>query len=97
MKDKNFNPCTYHCGVAIIVIAGGILYALTVESVPALKEFGLGNFITFYCMGRLPVTYGAWPFIVGTLATSLLALIFCIPFSLSVASFSTESTLEGRR
>lgn len=90
MKDKIFNLVLTIAGVAIIVIAGGILYALTVESVPALKEFGLGNFITSTAWEDRSDSYGAWPFIVGTLATSLLALIFCIPFSLSVALFNGE-------
>jgi phosphate transport system permease protein len=34
--------------------------------------------------------YGALPFIMGTVVTAVLALLFCIPFSLSVSLFNGE-------
>jgi phosphate transport system permease protein len=39
--------------------------------------------------------YGAWPFLLGTLLTSFLALIISIPFSISVAIFLGEYHPKG--
>ncbi|MDO5016963.1 MAG: phosphate ABC transporter permease subunit PstC [Porphyromonas sp.] len=90
MKDKLFNALLTIAGVIVIVIAGGILYALTSESIPAIKEYGFFNFITSSDWSESDQVYGALPFITGTLLTSVLALLFCIPFSLSVALFTGE-------
>lgn len=90
MKDKIFKVILTIAGVIIIIISAGILYALSSESVPAIREFGLWNFITSTEWVDRTDSYGALPFITGTLYTSLLALLFCIPFSLSVALFNGE-------
>lgn len=90
MKDKLFKVLLSIAGVSIIIISAGILYALTSESIPALKEFGIWKFIGSSDWEDRSDTYGALPFITGTLLTSFLALILCIPFSLSVALFNGE-------
>lgn len=90
MKDKLFNGLLAIAGVVIIIISAGILYALTSESIPAFKEFGVWNFITSSAWEDRSDTFGALPFITGTLLTSILALLICIPFSLSVALFNGE-------
>ena len=46
MRDKLFDLLLLVSGVGVILIAGGILYALTSESLPAIKEFGLIDFMT---------------------------------------------------
>lgn len=90
MKDKLFNLLLTLAGVLIILVAAGILYALASESLPAIKEYGLINFITSTEWSDKDQAFGALPFITGTLLTSVLALLFCIPFSLSVALFTGE-------
>lgn len=96
MKDKLFKVILSVAGVFIILIAAGILYALASQSIPAIREFGLWDFITSTKWVDRSDSYGALPFITGTLYTSLLALIFCIPFSLSVALFNGEY-FRGKR
>ncbi|MDO5035870.1 MAG: phosphate ABC transporter permease subunit PstC [Porphyromonas sp.] len=96
MKDKIFNLLLTLAGVFIVVVAAGILYALTTESLPAFREFGLLKFVASSEWVSRSDTYGALPFIAGTLLTSLLALVFCIPFSLSVAIFNGEY-FRGKR
>lgn len=90
MRDKLFDLLLLVSGVGVILIAGGILYALTSESLTAIKEFGLIDFMTSTEWSDRSQSFGALPFITGTLLTSLLALLFCIPFSLSVALFTGE-------
>ena len=59
---------------------------------PAFKEFGFFKFIfsTEWDPTEGREKYGALPFIVGTLATSLLALVICFPLSFSTSLFIAE-------
>ena len=74
------------------IVCGGVVYALVTDAYEAFEHFGFFKFITSsdwsYTEGA--EQYGALPFITGTLMTTLLALIFCIPFSLPVALFVGE-------
>jgi phosphate transport system permease protein len=76
----------------IPLICGGIVYALVTDAYQAFEHFGFFKFLTSsewsYTEGN--EQYGAMPFITGTLMTTLLALLFCIPFSLPVALFTGE-------
>ena len=78
----------------------GILGVLAVQSWPAIKFNGLGFFTrTLWHPGNFylnPVTtngvlhpaqasYGAWPLIVGTIESSLIALVIALPLSIGAA------------
>lgn len=73
-------------------VCGGIVYALITDAYEAFEYFGFFNFLTTSEWSYTDGTeqYGALPFITGTLITTTLALIFCIPFSLPVALFTGE-------
>ena len=75
-----------------------MLISLISNSTEAFSEFGFFRFISSSewdpTAGR--EQYGALPFIVGTVVTSILALILCIPFSLPVALFIGEY-FKGKR
>jgi len=81
-------------GLVMIVLVIGILLTLVVESIPSIKALGLK-----YLWGKTwdPVQdiYGAYPFLLGTLLTSFLALIISIPFSIAVAIFLGEYYPKG--
>ena len=81
-------------GLIMIVLVFGILLTLIIESVPSIKALGLK-----YLWGKTwdPVQdiYGAYPFLLGTLLTSFLALIISIPFSIAVAVFLGEYYPKG--
>src|SRR5580698_2879308 len=81
-------------GLIMIVLVIGILLTLIVESIPSIKALGLK-----YLWGKTwdPVQdiYGAYPFLLGTLLTSFLALIISIPFSIAVAIFLGEYYPKG--
>ena len=74
------------------VVCGGVVYALVTDAYDAFNHFGFFKFLTSSEWNYTPGAekYGALPFITGTLMTTLLALIFCIPFSLPVALFVGE-------
>lgn len=92
MGDRLFNILLKACAILLPLICGGVVYALVTDAYEAIQHFGFFRFLFSsdwsYTQGE--ESYGALPFIVGTLATTLLALIFCIPFSLPVSLFVGE-------
>lgn len=92
MQDKIFRTILILSAIIIPIIGGGIIYSLTDDASSAFEEFGFWKFIFSddwnYTPGK--ESYGALPFITGTLLTTFLALLFCIPFSLPVALFVGE-------
>jgi len=78
----------------MVVLVFGIFLTLVIESVPSLKSLGLS-----YLWGKTwdPVNniYGAYPFLIGTLLTSFIALIISIPFSFAIAIYLGEYNAKG--
>lgn len=78
----------------ILVIVAGIALTLSVESVPSMKAMGI-SFLWGKIWNPVADIYGAYPFLLGTLLTSFLALIISIPFSFSIAIFLGEYYPKG--
>ncbi|MFC1553277.1 phosphate ABC transporter permease subunit PstC [candidate division KSB1 bacterium] len=95
IPDRIFRFVLKVTAVIIILLLAALFVTLLIASKESIREFGLGFFID-----RVwdPVTgqYGALPFVVGTLVTSLLALIISLPFSLSIAVFLGEYKKSGK-
>ncbi|GHT30939.1 phosphate transport system permease protein [Bacteroidia bacterium] len=89
MKDKIFRASLFVAACLIIILTASIVYGLVSQSLDAFSNFGFG-FITSSEWDSRNDVYSALPFIMGTLLTSVLALLFCIPFSLSVSLFNGE-------
>lgn len=89
--DRVTKAILFGSSLAILILSAGIVVSLTGGAIPAFKEFGLG-FITSSTWN--PTTgseeYGALPFIAGTVMTSLIALILCIPMAFSTSLFIAE-------
>jgi phosphate transport system permease protein len=81
-------------GLIMIVLVLGTLLTLTIESMPSIKALGAK-----YLWGKTwdPVQdiYGAYPFLLGTLLTSFLALVISVPFSVAIAVFLGEYHPKG--
>ena len=92
MQDKIFRVLLILSAVVITIIGGGIVYSLTADASGAFEHFGFWNFIFSddWVTTAGKESYGALPFITGTLLTTILALLMCIPFSLPVALFTGE-------
>jgi phosphate transport system permease protein len=90
-SDRLTRLLLFTASLLVIIIAAGIIFSLAGGAVPAFKEFGL-KFI--YTNTWDPTdgreVYGALPFIAGTLITSLLSLIICIPLAFSTSLFVAE-------
>ena len=80
--------------VATVVLVVGILLTLILQSVLSVKASGIS-----YLWGKTwdPVRdiFGAYPFILGTLLTSFLALFLSIPFSFAVGILLGEYYPKG--
>lgn len=92
MRDKIFKGLLFAAAAVIPLICGAMVYSLTIDSRLAFEEFGFLNFVTSDQWDYTPGSenYGALPFITGTLMTTFLALVFCIPFSLPISLFTGE-------
>ncbi len=92
MNDKLYKILLFAAALIMPIVCGGVVYALATDAYEAFEHFGFFKFLTSsewnYTEGA--EQYGALPFITGTLLTTLLALIICIPFSLPVALFGGE-------
>lgn len=80
--------------VILMLIILGVFATLIIESLPSIKVLGFS-----YLWGKVwdPVQniYGAYPFLVGTLLTSFIALIISIPFSFAIAIYLGEYNPKG--
>jgi phosphate transport system permease protein len=92
--EKFFRQSLVVIAGLMIVLVSGILLTLIIESVPSVKSLGLK-----YLWGKTwdPINnvYGAYPFLLGTLLTSFLALFISIPFSFAVAIYLGEYNPKG--
>ena len=99
MNDRLYRIILFVAALVVPIVCGGVVYALVTDAHEAFEHFGFLKFLTSsewsYTEGN--EQYGALPFITGTLMTTLLALIFCIPFSLPVALFVGEYFRETKR
>lgn len=74
---------------SILVIVAAIFVMMANSAMPTLERFGFGFFV-----GRewkpAQETFGALPFIFGTVVSSIIALILAVPVSLGIAIFLVE-------
>jgi phosphate transport system permease protein len=77
--------------IIVLLVAAGMVLSLMTGSIPAFKQFGIKFiFSSDWIPTRGRESYGALPFIAGTLLTSLIALLLCFPLSFSVSVFLGE-------
>lgn len=92
MSDKIFKSFLLVSALMLLLIFAGIFFSLSKGAIPAFREFGFFGFIFSgeWNSRTGAEEYGALAFISGTLLTSVLALVFCLPFSLPVSFFVGE-------
>ncbi|HEY4540754.1 MAG TPA: phosphate ABC transporter permease subunit PstC [Noviherbaspirillum sp.] len=89
MQDFLFHKLTLSFALSVLLVLLGIIVSLMIGAWPALKEFGPA-FITTVEWDPVNDKYGALIAIVGTLATSFIALVVAFPISFGIAVFLTE-------
>ena len=87
--DPLFRYLTGFFALAVLVLLGSIIVALLDGAWPALRHFGW-RFLFTETWNPVSEKFGAAAPIYGTLATSLIAMLFGVPISFGIAVFITE-------
>ncbi|MEO6187600.1 MAG: phosphate ABC transporter permease subunit PstC [Ginsengibacter sp.] len=80
--------------VSILVLVLSFLFTLIVQSMPSIKALGFG-FLFGKTWDPVANIYGTYPFLLGTLLSSFLALLISVPFSFAIAIFLGEYYPRG--
>lgn len=89
----------YRAGLAAIAalfcaLLGALVVTLAFQAASALNHFGL-SFLTGTTWDPVHAHYGALPFIIGTLETTAIAMVFAVPIGLGTALFLVHG-LRGK-
>jgi len=87
--DFLFNAGTGFFALALVVLVASIGIDLYWQSLPTIREFGL-NFWRTEDWNPVTEEFGAFPFIWGTLYSSIVAILISAPISVGVAVFISE-------
>lgn len=87
--DKIFRTILLIAAAMILVIVAAIFYMMVENSLPTLQRFGF-RLLASRDWNPGQESFGALPFIYGTLVSSLIALLLAVPVSLGIAIFLAE-------
>ena len=87
--DRLYDALLIGAAALIFVLIVAIAVALWWQSRPSLHALGLG-FVTGVEWNEVEEKFGIWPFLFGTLYSSLIALLLATPISLGAAIFLSE-------
>jgi phosphate transport system permease protein len=87
--DRIFRWLLTGVGLAILVLLIAIATQLVVGSVDVFKTFGL-NFLTNTTWDTGSATYGALPFLAGTVVSAAIAMLVAVPVGILTAIFLSE-------
>jgi phosphate transport system permease protein len=89
LPDRLFQSAITVCGVAVLGLLVLIVYELMSGSKLSWHAFGF-KFFAASDWDPVRESFGALPFIYGTIVSSVLALIIAVPLAVGVAVFTTE-------
>ncbi len=87
--DKIFRSVLFIAASSILVIVAAIFVMMTISAMPTLERFGFG-FLVGNEWKPAQESFGALPFIYGTVVSSVIALLLSVPVSLGIAIFLVE-------
>lgn len=90
--DRAWQALITSAAILILALVLGVGYLLWHDSQQAQAQFGLAFLLPKTNATWNPVTnvFDSWPFLYGTLITSLVAILLAIPLSLGIAIFLAE-------
>ncbi|MFA5852076.1 MAG: phosphate ABC transporter permease subunit PstC [Spirochaetales bacterium] len=89
MNDKRYFGILTGAAILFVALFAGLILTLVANSAATLGSAGLG-FISGLEWNPVTLKFGAWPFIMGTLLTSFIALAISLPFSLATGMLLGE-------
>jgi len=84
-----FANLTRYIGIGLILLVFGILLSLLILSFPSLKQFGL-HFLYNTAWDPVRQQFGALVEVIGTVVTSLIAVLLAVPLSFGIAILIIE-------
>jgi len=88
--DSSYNALLWFFGGSVLVVAGVIVFGLWGTASPAFRATSVLSFITSTNWDPVQESFGALPFIYGTLVTSAIALLLAVPIGVGFAVFLVE-------
>jgi phosphate transport system permease protein len=88
-KDLGFRIGTGIFGLVLVALVVAIGFELARQSILSIEKFGLSFWVT-EVWDPVAGRFGAFPFIWGTLYSSILALLIATPIALGIAVFVSE-------
>jgi phosphate transport system permease protein len=82
------------CAWFLVLLLVGVFITLVFKSLLSIKAFGFG-FITNSTWNPVTGIFGGFPYIIGTVVTSVLALLLSFPFGMSIAILLGEYFRSG--
>jgi phosphate transport system permease protein len=96
VPDKVFQSAITACGLGVLGLLVLIVYELMSGSKLSWHAFGF-KFFAASDWDPVRESFGALPFIYGTIVSSVLALIIAVPLAIGVAVFTTEMCPKALR
>jgi phosphate transport system permease protein len=87
-----FRVLTWMASVATIITLLWIVASILEQALPAIQKTGL-TFFTSSVWDSNREKFGAFPFLLGTAMSSLIALCFALPLGVAIAIFLSENFL----
>jgi phosphate transport system permease protein len=87
--DAVFRILMLLVALLVVGIVVAMVIALATDSMLSIRQFGF-SFLTSQRWDPIKGEFGALPFVYGTVASSLIALLISVPFSLGIAIFLVE-------
>lgn len=88
-QDQTFRIAVFLSALSVIAVVVLIVTELIKQSKLSIHQFGFG-FFTGSDWDPVSGSFGAWPFIYGTLVSSAVALCIAVPLGVGVAVFMTD-------
>ena len=87
--DAVFRVLMFAVALLMVGVVVAMVLGLSADSMLSMRQFGFG-FLTSQQWNPVKGEFGALPFIYGTLASSLIAVLISVPFSLGISIFLVE-------
>jgi phosphate transport system permease protein len=87
--DAIFRVLMVLIALLMVGVVLAMVFALATDSILSIRQFGF-HFLTGRVWDPVKGEFGALPFVYGTVASSLIALLISVPFSLGIAIFLVE-------
>jgi phosphate transport system permease protein len=89
LGDAAFRHLTRAAAYAVLALLSGVIIALFIGSLPAIRQFGFG-FLTSEQWNPVTDQFAGLAPIYGTVVTSFIAMLIAVPMGLMIAFFLTE-------